>query len=411
MTQSRGLVLHVEDEPGMIELVREALAADGWELRAAATGARGLELLATESIQILLLDYALPDMLGTQFLERANEGVKQLPPFVVTTGVGSESIAVEMMKRGAADYLTKDSRFLGQIASVVRRVAHESDLAQRLEKTELQLRFLVQHLPDILTIASRDGFPRYLSAAAQTVTGYSAEELPEDLRTLVHAEDATLVQSWWSEVIASPEATARATFRLIRKDGFIVWLEAVAQNQLDNPALQGVIINARDITGRKRAEQERLQMQSQLLHSQKLESLGVLAGGIAHDFNNLLAVILGNLDLAVTCLPESSDAQEPVVAALKAAQHASHLTRQMLAYSGRGTFAAESVNLSTLVQENLQIFSISVSRNVVLTTNIAANIAPVLGSPGQLQQVVMNLLTNASEANGDSPGRITLSTG
>src|SRR5512133_823793 len=254
MTQSRGLVLHVEDEPGMIELVREALAADGWELRAAATGARGLELLATQSIQILLLDYALPDMLGTQFLESASQLVKKLPPFVVTTGVGSESIAVEMMKRGAADYLTKDSRFLGQIASVVRRVAHEADLAQRLEKTELQLRFLVQHLPDILMIVSRDGCPRYQSPAAQTVTGYGAEELPAELRQLIHPEDAALVQTWWADVTASPEAIARATFRLLRKNGSIVWLEAVAQNQLDNPALQGVIINARDITDRKLAE-------------------------------------------------------------------------------------------------------------------------------------------------------------
>lgn len=411
MSHSHGAVLYVEDEPGIIELVSEALAPDGWELRAAATGARGLEVLSTESIQLLLLDYALPDMLGTQFLDRAVACGRRIPPFIVTTGVGSEPIAVEMMKRGAADYLVKDSHFLAQLPTVVRRVAHETELAQRLEKTELQLRFLAQHLPDILTILDRDGRPQYCSPAAEAVTGYTLQELERASERLVHPDDRALAQTWWSEVTSRPDATARATFRLLRRDGAVVWLEAVAQNHLESPALQGVIVNARDVTARKEAEQERLEMQRQLLHAQKLESLGVLAGGIAHDFNNLLAVIVGNLDLAVGCIKDDAEAKESVVAAVKAAQRAGHLTRQMLAYSGRGTFALEMVDISALMKENVQIFGVSVSRNVELITQIAPNMESVLASPGQIQQVVMNLLTNASEAIGDGHGQITLSAG
>lgn len=410
MSRSRGVLLHVEDEPGMVELVREALAADGWNVLAAPTGTEGLALLASTSIQMLLLDYALPDMVGTLFLDRAAALGNALPPFVVTTGVGSEPIAVEMMKRGAADYLVKDGRFLGQIALVVRRAAHEADLARRLAQSELQLQFLAQHSPDILAITDRNGMTKYRSPAAEQLIGEALHEHVFPSERLVHPEDLGQVRAWWAAVTASAETTAHVTFRLRRGDGTVVWLEVVAQNHLDNPALNGVIMNARDVTARKRAEQDRLEMQRQLLHSQKLESLGILAGGIAHDFNNLLAVIVGNLDLASGIMTGNAEAQESVTAALKAAQRASHLTRQMLAYSGRGTFAVESVDLSTLVRENLQIFGVSVSRSIELVTDIAPNLTPILANPGQIQQVVMNLLTNASEAIGDAPGKISLGT-
>lgn len=160
-----------------------------------------------------------------------------------------------------------------------------------------------------------------------------------------------------------------------------------------------------------RAERERLELERQLLHSQKLESLGVLAGGIAHDFNNLLTAIVGNLDLALIRLDPSSPVIPGIERALKACQKASDLSRQMLAYSGKGVFQLTEVDLNRMVKENSELFRTTVPKTITLDIDLAADLPLVTGDPGQIQQVVMNLITNASEAIGDAPGTVRLLTG
>lgn len=410
MFEPSTLVLHVEDEPGMAELVRETLAEDGWHVQSAATGRLGLEALSTGAPQLLLLDYVLPDMLGTEFLDQLGDLGLKPPPFIVTTGLGSEQVAVQMMKRGAADYLVKDGRFLGQLGSAARRVWREAETAKRLAQTELQLSFLAQHSSDLLAITDQAGIPWCQTPAAERITGYSLADLHRPLLDLVHVDDREDAWAWWSEVTSSPRATAHASFRLQRRDGSLVWVEVVAQNHLGDPALHGVIINVRDITARVLAERERMEFERQLLRAQKLESLGVLAAGIAHDFNNLLAAIMGNLDLALCDLPTGTEARESVDLAVKASQRASDLTKQILSYSGHGTFACQPLDLSGLVRENSELFAVSVGRNIQLVTETDPHLPQLRGNQAQLQQVVMNLLTNASEAIGACAGTISLET-
>lgn len=166
-----------------------------------------------------------------------------------------------------------------------------------------------------------------------------------------------------------------------------------------------------DITERRRAEEMRLDMERRLLHAQKLESLGVLAGGIAHDFNNLLMAAMGNLELAYDDTPPGSDARLPIESAQAATRRAADLTRQMLAYSGRTQFLVEPINLNALVAENVQMFRTAIPRNVSMS--VRCDEAPVYleGDAGQVQQVVMNLITNAAEAIGDASGEVVISTG
>jgi len=166
-----------------------------------------------------------------------------------------------------------------------------------------------------------------------------------------------------------------------------------------------------DITERRRTEESRLEMERRLLHSQKLESLGVLAGGIAHDFNNLLMAILGNLELGLRDLSPVSPVRSRLDAAGHAARRAADLTRQMLAYSGRGKFLIGRVDLNALVEENVHLLRTSVPRTVTLNLHLDRVLPAVEADAGQLQQVTMNLITNASEAIGGEPGVITLSTG
>jgi PAS domain S-box-containing protein len=172
--------------------------------------------------------------------------------------------------------------------------------------------------------------------------------------------------------------------------------------------LQAIV---RDVTERRRATESRLEMERRLLHSQKLESLGVLAGGIAHDFNNLLMAILGNLELGLRDLSPVSPVRSRLDAAGHAARRAADLTRQMLAYSGRGKFLVGRVDLNALVEENVHLLRTSIPRTVTLNLQLDRVLPAVEADAGQIQQVTMNLITNASEAIGGEPGVITLSTG
>ena len=172
--------------------------------------------------------------------------------------------------------------------------------------------------------------------------------------------------------------------------------------------LQAIV---RDVTERRRPRRERLEMERRLLHAQKLESLGVLAGGIAHDFNNLLMAILGNLELALRDLSPVSPVRSRLEAVGHAARRAADLTRQMLAYSGRGRFMVGRLDLNELVEENVHLLRTSIPRTVTLNLHLDRALPAVEADAGQIQQVIMNLITNASEAIGGEPGVITLSTG
>jgi two-component system cell cycle sensor histidine kinase/response regulator CckA len=179
----------------------------------------------------------------------------------------------------------------------------------------------------------------------------------------------------------------------------------------DQGEVRGGLEVARDITESKRAEEEQTKLKEQMQEVQKLESLGVLAGGIAHDFNNLLLAILGNADLAMLSLSPASPAFPYVEEITKASLRAADLCRQMLAYSGKGRFVVGHYDLSELVREMAQILKVSVSKDATLRYNFAADLPAVEVDATQMRQVIMNLITNASEALGNQSGIISVSTG
>jgi len=162
---------------------------------------------------------------------------------------------------------------------------------------------------------------------------------------------------------------------------------------------------------RKWAEEDRHGLEAQIQQAQKLESLGVLAGGIAHDFNNLLTGILGNSDLALTHVAPESPVTKHIKQIKTTAERAADLSRQMLAYSGRGSFVIEQIDLSDLVNEMGHLLEVSISKKAVIRYEVAAEAALMVGDVTQIRQVVMNLITNASDAMGDDEGVITLATG
>lgn len=166
-----------------------------------------------------------------------------------------------------------------------------------------------------------------------------------------------------------------------------------------------------DITARKQAEEERRKLEAQIQQAQKDESLGVLAGGIAHDFNNLLVGILGNADLAQMELEPNSPARRSIEEIEHAAMRAADLSRQMLAFSGRGNFVLEPVRLSELIRSMDHLIRASISKKAQLGFELADDIPAIQGDLGQLRQLVMNLVSNASDAVADGGGEIRIRTG
>ncbi len=160
---------------------------------------------------------------------------------------------------------------------------------------------------------------------------------------------------------------------------------------------------SRDITERKEAEQA-------MLRTQRTESVGVLAGGIAHDFNNLLTAIMGQTSIAMDRMDARTPGRENLGKALNAAEKAATLTQQMLAYSGRGKFTIQPVSLNGLIHENLQFLAAAITKHVAFELDLDERIPPVTGDPGQLQQVIMNLLINGAEAIGPGSGTISIHT-
>ncbi len=168
---------------------------------------------------------------------------------------------------------------------------------------------------------------------------------------------------------------------------------------------------ATDISDRKRAEEQRLNLERQVQHSQKLESLGVLAGGIAHDFNNILVSIRGYADLALQKLSDGAAERDYINEVITGAERATELANQMLAYSGKGRSEVRMINLNELVREMAGLLQVSTAKKSALKYDFADGMPAIEGDSTQVRQVIMNLITNASESIGDESGIITVTTG
>jgi two-component system, cell cycle sensor histidine kinase and response regulator CckA len=301
------------------------------------------------------------------------------------------------------------------IAALRARIAEleAARAADTLAASERRYRDLVETSQDLIWSTDAEGRWTFLNRAA-TLRIYgreAADLLGHHFTELETPEQARRDMPVFERILAGEKYFEYETVHLHR-DGTPVHLSFNAIVLHDE---QGRVIGttgtAKDITERRRAEAERQEMQARLLQTQKLESLGVLAGGIAHDFNNLLVGIVGNAGLALMALPPGVPGRRAVEGVRDAAQRAADLARQMLAYSGRGKFVVERIDLSRLVQELGHLLSAVISKRASLHLRTPPGLPAVEGDATQLRQVVMNLITNASDAVEEHGGTITVTTG
>jgi len=292
-------------------------------------------------------------------------------------------------------------------------ISNYSQLAeahQRLQDSETLYRTLFDQSPDGIVLWSVPGLKvLQFNATAHSMLEYSAEEFSRlTVKDLEVNQNSKLIPAIMEKVLQNREASFETKHRT-KTDG--IKSVFVSLKKLEIAEQPVILATHRNITELKKAEEERRRLEQQMLHAQKLESLGVLAGGIAHDFNNILMVIIGNADLALMHINNTSPIVDNLHQIEKAAARAADLAKQMLAYSGRGKFLIENLDLNSLLDEMLHMLQVSISKKAILRFNKHQHLPTVEADATQLRQIVMNLVINASEAIGEKSGVISIFTG
>ncbi|RMH60225.1 MAG: response regulator [Zetaproteobacteria bacterium] len=280
----------------------------------------------------------------------------------------------------------------------------ELERARELAEQRRLMELVLEYAPGAIWMLDREGRllfanPRFYALLGARNAPSQAEAASGLATKLTQAEQACLARK------------AQVHMRLNLEDGRILDVVKVPLTDAQGE-VTGLIGIAMDVSEQVRVEQEREEMERKLLHAQKLESLGVLAGGIAHDFNNILSAIMGHAEMARRRAAEGPAAMEMHYSRIvEAADRAANLCRQMLAYSGKGKFVVKSLDLSESVRAIADMLQVSLNKGVVLKLALHEPLPHIEADPSQLQQVVMNLITNANEAIGARSGIIALRTG
>ncbi len=297
---------------------------------------------------------------------------------------------------------------LKSVLSVVVDVTERNRAEQVLRESESKLRTLVEAASQGILAVNPEARIVLVNARTEEMFGYSREELlGQPLELVVPERFRSAHDREVAEYMVHPRTRPMgAGLRLFgrRKDGSEFPVE-ISLSHVEQQGTRITLALVTDITDRERLEQ-------QVRQTQKLESLGVLAGGVAHDFNNLLTGIMGNASLALEAAPAWDPNRGTLEAIIRACESAAHLTRQLLAYAGKGQFAAGPVDLSAVAADLAGLLRRSISKLVRIELNLASGLPAVEADTGQMNQLVMNLILNAAEAIGDdSEGTVQVRTG
>ncbi|HPQ71034.1 MAG TPA: PAS domain S-box protein [bacterium] len=295
------------------------------------------------------------------------------------------------------NYFSFDDQFFA--IAFDRNISDRKQVEAVLREKEKRYQLLVQNSNDIVEIVDENGSPSYLSDQVSRILGYQVEELI-NLQAFdgIHPDDLPHVMEVFNEGLQHPGVLRKAEYRYRHKNGHWVHLEAVGSNLLHDPAVRGIVLNIRDMTDRVHAEQEQRKLQEQLQQAMKMEAVGRLAGGVAHDFNNLLTGISGNLQLALLDLKKSDPLTETLEEIRKAADSATALTRQLLAFSRKQIIEPKVLDLNELIEAMHKMLVRLIGEDIQLQTLAGEDLGVVKIDQGQFEQILVNLAVNARDA-------------
>jgi two-component system cell cycle sensor histidine kinase/response regulator CckA len=296
----------------------------------------------------------------------------------------------------------------GTIIVIFSDISERKRAEEALRVSEGKYHLVVEHANQGILIA-QDGMVKFSNPKISQISGYSQEELSSKSFTeFIHSDDRQMVVENHLKRLQGIELPHIYDFRILDKEGSIKWLEinAALINWEGKPATLNFLT---DITERKRTEEEMNTLQEQFHQSQKMEAIGRLAGGIAHDFNNLLTIIKGYSQLSLQELKEENPLKGNLEEINRASEKASDLTRQLLSFSRSQMMERKVVDLNTLLKNLDKMLRRIVGEDVELITFLADDLGRIKVDPGQIEQVIMNLVVNAKDAM-PSGGKLAIET-
>jgi two-component system cell cycle sensor histidine kinase/response regulator CckA len=397
-------ILYVEDCPYDREIIADALRREDLdcEFVYAASEEEFKKALARQSYDLILSDFTLPSFSGAAALELVRADRPDIP-FLFVSGTIGEERAVESLRQGATDYVLKDR--LDRLGQAVRRALHEAEehrerlrAEQLLRASEERFRQVVENIHEVFWLTDPDkNVLHYISPGYEQIWGRTCESLYQSPRAwldAIHGEDRQRVFD--AALTKQSIGEYDEVYRVIRPDGSVRWVHdrAFPLNDAGGKAYRVAGI-AEDITQQRNLEE-------QIRHMQKMESIGQLAGGIAHDFNNALTVIRLHASLLASG-PLTETAKESVKGISQAGEHATTLTQQLLTFSRRREIQIRELNLNEIVAGIIKMIRRVLGKSIALQFS-AGEIRPILADAGMLEQVFMNLALNARDAmpNGGS---------
>lgn len=398
-------IIHLEDDKNDSELARVTLAAGGveCEMEVVMDEDQYVAALAAGGFDLIISDYALPSFDGMTALELAHDKYPDVP-FIFLSGKMGEELAINSLKKGATDYVLKNK--LSRLAPAVQRalLEHNERLAH-IQAEEAQRKFarVVEQSPNCIIITDTTGAIEYVNPKFCEVTGYSMDEVAgQNPRLLKSGETPSKTYKDIWETI-SIGGTWQGVLHNRKKNGELYWEAAtIAPLKSIEGAVTKYFAIKEDITERRKLEE-------QLLQSQKMEIVGQLTGGIAHDLNNILTAIIGFSTLLEMSMGADDPKRENLNHVIAAGNRAAELTKSLLAFSRKQIMNPQPVDVNQIIGKAKKFMTRIISEDIKFTVSFKKEVLIVNADSGQIEQVLVNLVTNARDAMPNG-GRLTIET-
>ncbi|HXS97053.1 MAG TPA: response regulator [Candidatus Limnocylindrales bacterium] len=397
--EEKRTILVVDDNHGSRYAMTRILETSNFAVKEADTGKEALRIARAEMPDLVVLDVHLPDIDGFEVCRilKAEPDTSRIPVLHITASHANGADMVRGLENGAESYLTEPVE-PEVVVATIRTILRSRSFEEAARSMAIEWQSTFDAITDGVAVVGLDGRIQRFNATMARLLRRQQEELA-----------GAVCYQLWGTLPAEKQPFFRALTSKRRESIELEYDSRLLSVTVDpvlneNGEPTGAVHIVSDISEKRRLEE-------QFRESQKFETIGTLAAGVAHDFNNLLTSIMGNASLILTELPEESPIRGKLTDVVAASERAAHLTKQLLAYSGKGRHMMQKLDLSNLVERTRGLVEASVPKKVQLELNLAHDLPRIDGDFNQLQQVVLNLVSNAAEAIGDESGVVTLATG